>query len=94
MTGTFITIEHRCVLPEIKENMGVRTVWQCECGMRYWINCLNFVDRFWNPMHENDWIESENRMKTREESFEERMAQAIANDPAKPMIKNYWWWQR
>jgi hypothetical protein len=90
MTGTFITIEHRCVMPEIKENMGIRTVWQCECGLRYWINCSNFVDRFWNPMHE-DWNELENRMKTREESFIERMAQAIANDPAKPIIHKHWW---
>jgi hypothetical protein len=91
MSGTFITIEHRCVLPEVEEHMGVRTVWQCECGLRYWINCYNFVDRVWNPMHESDWNESENRMKTREESFIWRVEQAIANDSTKPTMNKYWW---
>lgn len=93
MTGTFITIEHRCVLPEIEEHMGVRTVWQCECGLRYGIYLQNYIDRTWVKVHDYEWVESENRLKTREEQFEESMARAVAND--KPAIinkKSRWLW--
>jgi hypothetical protein len=92
MTGTFITIEHRCVLPEIEKHMGVRTVWQCECGLRFYVY-HHGIDLVWMRVHESDWVESENRLKTREEQLEESMARAVANDqPAVIKKKSRWSW--
>lgn len=92
MTGTFITIEHRCVLPEIEEHMGVRTVWQCECGLHYVISIQNWIDRIWVPVHKSDWVEAENRLKTREEQFAESMARAVVNDEPTVLTKKSRWW--
>lgn len=90
MTGTFLTIEHACVLPEVEQHMGHRTVWQCECGQRYALDHYSNGKLWWVFVRESEWNADENRLKTNSELAKERLEAAIAADETVELHSSLW----
>lgn len=62
---------HRCVMPRIKPDQNLGTVWECDCKSR-WVVSLSHYDgqHQWSRLEHWKFNEAEDRLLTQEEIME------------------------